>query len=57
MTINLPDNIEQFIHAAVQSGRFASADEMVAKIVQEYFQSHQLTATGQERAAKAQKPI
>lgn len=57
MNIKFPENIEQSINAAVQSGYFASADEMVARIVQEYFQSHQLPAANQERAGEAQKPI
>ena len=31
MTIHLPDNVERSIHAAVQSGQFASMDEAMTE--------------------------
>ena len=33
MTIHLPEDLERFIHAKVQSGQFASEDEAVAEAV------------------------
>jgi Arc/MetJ-type ribon-helix-helix transcriptional regulator len=38
MTIHLSKDVENSIIAAVQSGQFASADEMVNKLVREYNQ-------------------
>ncbi len=38
MTVHLSKDIEDSIIAAVQSGQFESADEMVSKLVQEYIQ-------------------
>jgi Arc/MetJ-type ribon-helix-helix transcriptional regulator len=38
MTIHLSKDVENSIIAAVQSGEFASADEMVSKLVREYSQ-------------------
>jgi Arc/MetJ-type ribon-helix-helix transcriptional regulator len=38
MTIHLSKDVENSIIAAVQSGQFASADEMVNKLVREYSQ-------------------
>ena len=38
MTIHLSKDVENSIIAAVQNGQFASADEMVNKLVQEYSQ-------------------
>ena len=35
MTIRISKAVENAINAAVQSGRFASADEMIAKLVRE----------------------
>jgi Arc/MetJ-type ribon-helix-helix transcriptional regulator len=35
MTINVSKDVESSINAAVQSGRYASADEMIAKLIQE----------------------
>jgi Arc/MetJ-type ribon-helix-helix transcriptional regulator len=36
MTINVPQDVEDTINTAVRSGQFASADEMVARLVLEY---------------------
>jgi Arc/MetJ-type ribon-helix-helix transcriptional regulator len=36
MTIHLSEDAQGSIHAAVQSGQFASADEMIDKLVREY---------------------
>ena len=35
MTLNITKNIEEIINDAVQSGRYASADEMLARLVEE----------------------
>ena len=35
MTIRISKDVENAINAAVQSGRFASADKMIAKLVRE----------------------
>lgn len=37
MTIHLPKDVESSINAAILGGRFASADDMVAEIVRDYF--------------------
>jgi len=36
MTIHVSKDAENAINAAVQSGKFASADEMIDRLVQEY---------------------
>lgn len=41
MTIHLPKDLDRSIQSVVRSGRFASADQMVAEIVRAYLQSHQ----------------
>jgi Arc/MetJ-type ribon-helix-helix transcriptional regulator len=41
MKIHLSKDVENSILAAVQSGQFASADEMVNKLVREYSQRQQ----------------
>jgi Arc/MetJ-type ribon-helix-helix transcriptional regulator len=35
MTINVSKDVENSINAAVRSGRYASADEMIARLVEE----------------------
>jgi Arc/MetJ-type ribon-helix-helix transcriptional regulator len=35
MTLQVSKDVENYINAAVQSGRYASADEMIARLVQE----------------------
>jgi Arc/MetJ-type ribon-helix-helix transcriptional regulator len=40
MTIHVSKDVENAINAAVRSGQFASADEMVAKLVWDYARSH-----------------
>jgi Arc/MetJ-type ribon-helix-helix transcriptional regulator len=40
MTIHVSKDVENAINAAVQSGQFASADEMIDKLVREYDQQH-----------------
>jgi len=40
MTIHVSKDAENAISAAVQSGQFASADEMVDRLVREYAQRH-----------------
>jgi len=41
MTIHVSKDVERSINAAVQSGQFASADEMVDTLVREYVERHQ----------------
>lgn len=36
MTIDLPDDLERSINAAVQGGRFATADELIAQAVRSF---------------------
>ncbi len=40
MTIHVSKDVENAIDAAVQSGRFASADEMVNQLVRDYARRH-----------------
>jgi Arc/MetJ-type ribon-helix-helix transcriptional regulator len=47
MTIHVSKDAESAINAAVQSGKFASADEMVDKLVREYAQRIPQPSTGQ----------
>jgi Arc/MetJ-type ribon-helix-helix transcriptional regulator len=35
MILNVSKDVENFINAAVQSGRYASADEMITRLVEE----------------------
>ena len=49
MTINVSKDVEITINAAVQSGRYASADEMIAKLVREEAQrAHQPASPSSE---------
>jgi Arc/MetJ-type ribon-helix-helix transcriptional regulator len=60
MTLHVSKDAENAINAAVQSGQFASADEMIDRLVQEYAQRHrqQPAATQpQPPATPAYKPI
>jgi Arc/MetJ-type ribon-helix-helix transcriptional regulator len=63
MTIHVSKDAENAINAAVQSGQFASADEMVDRLVQEYAQRHRQQAqptpstASQQATAPAHKPI
>ena len=58
MTIHVSKDAENAINAAVQSGQFASADEMVDRLVQEYAKRHrQPPAATQPPATPAYKPI
>ncbi len=63
MTLNIPEDVESSINAAVQSGRYASADEMIAKLVREEAGRRQQTghATGEPLGGQgtdpARKPI
>jgi Arc/MetJ-type ribon-helix-helix transcriptional regulator len=59
MTIQVSKDVENAINAAVQSGRFASADEMIDTLVHEYQERHQHTrpAASQQSAAEAHKRI
>jgi Arc/MetJ-type ribon-helix-helix transcriptional regulator len=44
MTINVSKDVESSINAAVQSGQFASPDEMITKLVRDYAQRSQQPA-------------
>jgi Arc/MetJ-type ribon-helix-helix transcriptional regulator len=54
MTIHVSKDAENAINAAVQSGKFASAAEMVDRLVREYIQrTRQQTAPAQSLPANA----
>jgi Arc/MetJ-type ribon-helix-helix transcriptional regulator len=59
MTINVSKDVESAINAAVKSGQFASAGEMIDTLVHEYQERHQHTqpAASQQSTAQARKPI
>jgi Arc/MetJ-type ribon-helix-helix transcriptional regulator len=58
MTIHVSKDVENAINAAVQSGRFASADEMITKLVREDAQrTQQEQRAGLDAAGAAHKPI
>lgn len=58
MTIHVSQDVEGWINAAVQSGRYASADEMIAKLVREEAQRiQQSPATVQQPAPAKRKPL
>jgi Arc/MetJ-type ribon-helix-helix transcriptional regulator len=61
MTIIISKEVEDTIKAAVRSGEFASADEMITRLVQEYGQRTQQTMpkepASQGQPATARKPI
>ena len=52
MTISVSKDVETTINAAVCSGRFASADEMVDKLVRDYARRHQMRPLLQPTDAK-----
>ena len=52
MTIHVSRDVENAINAAVQSGEFASADEMVDKLVREYARRHPVRLSSQSPRAK-----
>jgi Arc/MetJ-type ribon-helix-helix transcriptional regulator len=59
MTIHVSKDVEDTIKAAVQSGQFASADEMIDTLVRQYAQQteERPQPAGQEAPAAAHKPI
>jgi Arc/MetJ-type ribon-helix-helix transcriptional regulator len=58
MTIHVSKDVERSIDAAVQSGQFASADDMVATLVLEYARRNQeQTAAEPSPPAEPRKPI
>jgi hypothetical protein len=61
MKINVSKEVENTINAAVRSGQFASADEMITRLVQEYGQRAQQTMptepASQGHSAEQRKPI
>jgi Arc/MetJ-type ribon-helix-helix transcriptional regulator len=57
MTIHLSKDVENSIIAAVQSGEFASADEMVSKLVREYSQRLRQQPTHANNADATPDPL
>jgi Arc/MetJ-type ribon-helix-helix transcriptional regulator len=57
MTIHLSKDVENSINAAVQSGQFASADEMVDKLVREYSQRLRQQPSHANQADEAPDPL
>jgi Arc/MetJ-type ribon-helix-helix transcriptional regulator len=59
MTVHVSKDAENTINVAVQSGQFASADEMIDKLVRDYAKRAQQppAATQPVPAAPADKPI
>jgi hypothetical protein len=59
MTINVSKDVENAIEAAVRSGQFASAGQMVDKLVRDYAQhtQQQPQPASQEVPQAAHKPI
>ena len=49
MTIRLPEDLERFIHAKVQSGHFASVEDAMAEAVRLLRQRDQLRAAEKKR--------
>jgi Arc/MetJ-type ribon-helix-helix transcriptional regulator len=52
MTIHISKEAEQAINAAVQCGQFASADDMIDKLVREYARRHPVQPLLQPSDAK-----
>jgi Arc/MetJ-type ribon-helix-helix transcriptional regulator len=52
MTIQVSKDAENTINAAVSSGQFASADEMVDKLVRDYARRHPVRPSSQPVEAK-----
>jgi Arc/MetJ-type ribon-helix-helix transcriptional regulator len=59
MTIHVSKDVENTINAAVRSGQFASASEMIDKLVREYDRQHhpQALADQQQTAAAPAQSI
>jgi Arc/MetJ-type ribon-helix-helix transcriptional regulator len=60
MTIQLSKDVESSINAAVKSGQFASADEMITTLVREYSQRGQhspIASQATPTPTPSQKPI
>ena len=57
MTINVSSDVETSINAAVRNGQFASADEMIARLVREHVQRNQEPPAATEPPAEARKPV
>lgn len=53
MTFNVSKEVETFINAAVQSGRYASPDDMITKLVVEDARHTQAHADGPQDAPEA----
>ena len=57
MTIRLSQDVENSITAAVQSGQFASADDMVNKLVREYSQRLRQQSSHEDQADATPDPL
>ena len=51
MTLHVSKDVENSINSAVESGQFASADEMIDRLVREYAQRHQQQAVADKPPA------
>jgi Arc/MetJ-type ribon-helix-helix transcriptional regulator len=57
MIINVSNDVETAIEAAVRSGRFASAGEMIDRLVREYARRPTQQPSAQPPTADRDKPI
>lgn len=57
MTINVSKDVERAIDAAVQSGQFASVDEMIDKLVRDYEQRSRSMASQAKIGEATSDPI
>jgi Arc/MetJ-type ribon-helix-helix transcriptional regulator len=57
MTIHVSKDAEDAINAAVRSGQFASADEMVDRLVRDYAQRTRQEPAARPPSTEARKPI
>jgi putative addiction module CopG family antidote len=56
VTIRLPDELTHYIHARVQSGRFASDDDVIAEAVRRFKQWEQEEEQARQAAEAATAP-
>lgn len=57
MTIHVSNDVEASINAALRSGQFASADEMIARLVREHAQRSQQPPATTDPPAESRKPV
>ena len=56
MTIHLPDDLECFVQAEIQTGRFSSKEEVITEAVRLFSQSVELKPQNGDRPALAGQP-